>query len=142
VVIHPDRVLDWNVFKDYSFSVAIENMDNRKPWGQTVNDLRSLFAEYDFKMVLDLNHCHVNDETMGLAKELYAAFKERIVAIHLSGYYHHDPHAPLYLTKQRDILEALPTSDLPIILEGSMDNAGDLAKEYDYVWQYLLGRAD
>lgn len=140
VVVHPDQVSDWSVFKHYSFPLAIENMDNRKAWGQTAADLRTLFAEHDFKMVLDLNHCHVNDATMNLAKELYSAFKERIVESHLSGH-HHDLHASLYSTQQRAILEAIPTSDLPIILEGSADDASDLAKEYDYVRQYILGRA-
>lgn len=136
VVIHPDSVTDWAVFKDYSLPIAVENMDNRKPMGQTVASLQPLFSGNDFKMVLDLNHCHINDPTMSLARELYAAFADKITHMHISGY-GQDLHHPLYLTGQQDILRALPESDLPVIIESSVDDLSQLEKEYDYVRRHV-----
>jgi hypothetical protein len=130
-VIHPDRVEDWEVFKEYGFPIAVENMDHRKEMGRTIEDLRGIFSKVDVSMVLDVNHCYANDSTLELAKDMYVAFRERISEIHLSGF--RELHDPLHETKQIEIIQAVPNFDLPIIIEGSFPTAEDIRAEFEYI---------
>ncbi|OGY98530.1 MAG: hypothetical protein A2855_00855 [Candidatus Liptonbacteria bacterium RIFCSPHIGHO2_01_FULL_57_28] len=130
-VMHPDRIKDWSIFKDYSFPVATENMDNKKEIARTVDSLKTLFQKVDIPMVLDMNHCYVNDNTLQLAADMYSAFKDRIVQIHLSGF--KTFHEPLYETKQAQIIRAVPDKNLPIILESTVTSEEGIRAEYEYV---------
>lgn len=41
IVIHPDRVNNWNIFNNYKdLSISIENMDIDKKYWQTVEDIK------------------------------------------------------------------------------------------------------
>lgn len=134
-VVHPHMVEDWSVFKNYSFPVATENMDDKKEVGRTVESLKEVFSKADILMVLDLNHCYVNDRTIQLAADMYAEFKDRVVQIHLSGF--KTFHEPLCQTKQVEIIEAIPNKDLPIILESSVTSEEEVRAEYEYVKENL-----
>ena len=137
-VIHPDRVKDWSVFKDFSFPLAIENMDHNKEAGRTAESLQEIFRQIDAKMVLDVNHCFTNDPSMQVAKELYSAFRERIVEIHVSGY--ETSHDPLFSTKQDGIIAAIPDYELPIIIESGTHHEQDIRSEYEYIRQRLRNK--
>ncbi len=130
-IIHPDRVKDWEVFKDYSFPIATENMDDRKEVGKTVESLRSILSNTDMSLVLDMNHCYVNDRSLNLAAEIYSAFRDRIAQIHLSGF--KELHDPLYETKQLDVIKAIPDKNLPIIIESPCPTADVIKAEYEYI---------
>lgn len=131
VVIHPDKSIDWKTLSKFAISFAVENMDNRKEAYRNVFDLQELFAQFDVKMVLDLNHCFVNDSTMQLAKEFVEAFSDRIAGIHLSGF--ETFHDPLYKTQQQEILDAVFSKNIPIIIESGCETELDVEKEYLYV---------
>ncbi len=45
VVVHPDLVVDWDIFDDFPIAVAIENMDNRKNTFRTLQELRDFFSK-------------------------------------------------------------------------------------------------
>jgi hypothetical protein len=130
-IIHPDRVADWGVFKGYSFPIATENMDSRKEIGRTVESLSDIFAKINIPLVLDMNHCYVNDTSMNLAAEMYSAFKDRIVQIHVSGF--RELHDPLYQTRQSEIIKAIPDKNLPIVIESYCPTADDIRAEYKYI---------
>ena len=134
-IIHPERVKDWGVFKNISFPIATENMDSRKEIGRTVSSLNDIFAKADIPLVLDMNHCYVNDNSLKLATEMYSAFKDRIVQIHLSGF--KELHDPLYKTKQLEIIKAIPDKSLPIIIESNCPMADDIKAEYEYITENL-----
>jgi hypothetical protein len=131
VVIHPDTVTDWKIFTEFAIPFAVENMDNRKKSCRNVEDLRKVFAQSDLGMVLDVNHCFSNDPTMQLASDLIAAFRERIVGFHLSGF--ETFHDLLYKTQQQEILDAVFDTKLPIIIESGCELVTDVAKEYEYI---------
>jgi len=134
-IIHPDRVEDWSVFDKYSFSIATENMDSRKPIGKSVNSLKKIFDKVDCKLVLDINHSYVNDKSLALVGEFYNAFKDRITEIHLSGY--ETLHDPLFKTKQIEIIKAIPDKNLPIIIESMQSSLDDIESEYNYIRNVL-----
>lgn len=130
-IIHPERVSSWKVFENYSFPIATENMDNRKEVGKTVESLGEIFVAADIPLVLDLNHCYVNDRSLKLAEEIYSAFRDRIVQIHLSGF--EKLHDPLYKTRQLEIIKAIPNKSLPIIIESYCPTREDVEAEYKYI---------
>jgi hypothetical protein len=135
IVVHPDEVDSLNVFLGSKLPLAIENMDWRKDIGKYVESMQDIFKKSDFPMALDLNHCFTNDPSMRLAAEMHAAFGQRIVELHLSGFDH--LHEPLFRTKQTEILEAIPDKNLPIIIESGCESVEDAKKEFEYVKNFL-----
>lgn len=136
-VIHPDRVEDWSIFKQYSFPIAVENMDDRKTSFRDVESMSKFFEKVDLPMVLDLNHCYTNDRTMELAWKFFSDFSDRIKEVHLSGYTEDEIHESLHKTLQVNIMEPLVGKDIPVILEGAIKDDGDLIREYEYVKDFL-----
>jgi sugar phosphate isomerase/epimerase len=135
VVIHPDLVEDWGVFKNYSFKIAIENMDWRKDSYKNIKDIRKVVKKINCKMVLDINHCYTNDKTLKLAKDFWKNFKDIICGIHLSGFT--EFHDPLFKTKQVEILKAVPKKNIPIIIESMCKNKNEMKKELEYIKIFL-----
>lgn len=139
-VFHPDKVVDWRIFKKYQdLSIAIENMDNRKSCCRTVKDLKSvLIKNPHLNLVLDLQHCYVNDSTMKLAGDFQRVFKNKIVEYHLSGADENLYHYSLFKTKQNKIIDSLLYKDIPIIIEGAFAEIGDQEKELAYTKERIF----
>src|SRR4051812_45555871 len=43
IIVHPDIIIDTNIWKELGAFLCIENMDNRKPIGRTCRDLTEIF---------------------------------------------------------------------------------------------------
>ena len=139
VVFHPDLVLDWDVLNDYTnIPVSIENMDDRKKFGKTVEDIGNILERYNFGLTVDLQHCFVNDETMQLAQDFQNKFKSRIVEYHISGFQEDLLHYPLYKTRQDGIIKALKYKNIPIVIESVFDKIGEQYEELEYIKQRLI----
>ncbi|MCA9383494.1 hypothetical protein KC909_03955 [Candidatus Dojkabacteria bacterium] len=136
IVIHPDRVHNWSVFKEYNAPFAIENMDNRKDKGQLVSDLEKYFKELDAHFVLDINHVLTVDPTLQLAHELIAAFEDKLTEVHLSGY-GPSSHVCLYQTEQEELIDLVKDLGVPIIIESVVSEIPELEKEWDYIQSKL-----
>ena len=135
LVVHPDIVEDFSVFSDLSFPVGFENMDTQKKSHRTVADMQKLLSQNpSWRMVLDLNHCFVNDPSMELARDFYDALGDRIAEIHLSGF--RKIHDPLFETKQEIIIRSLRNTNVPIIIESQM-NLDQAFQERDYIIRVL-----
>lgn len=135
VVIHPNTVKDFSVFHGLQFPIALENMDNRKDSYVTPEEFEKLLKDNpNWKFVLDVNHVYTHDKSMGLAKEFYSTFGNRIEEIHLSGYEGY--HEPLFRTKQLEILSAIQNFDTPIIIEAVMEPE-EIEKERNYVIEQI-----
>ncbi len=135
VVFHPETVVDFQPFTEVDFPVAFENMDNRKASCKNAEDIaRILSLSEKFRFVLDVNHVFTNDETLRLANEFYERCGARLSQIHLSGYSGY--HEPLYLTQQAQIIRAIRSPNVPIIIE-SVVSPDTIQKELDYIGQIL-----
>ncbi|AHB41568.1 hypothetical protein P148_SR1C00001G0778 [candidate division SR1 bacterium RAAC1_SR1_1] len=138
IIIHPDHVVDRNIFKKYDLPFSIENMDERKKSGQGVEDLSKIFEKApNIKFTLDLQHAFVNDPTMQLAKDLHAAFGDRLVEYHISGFDKELLHYPLFKTQQKEIVHGIERSDISLIIESTFDKADELEKEIEYIKQII-----
>lgn len=140
LVVHPDRVEDWNVFKKYKLPICLENMDARKKTARTVADMGKFLEGNDYGMVLDVNHCFTNDPTMQLSHDLHSSFGQRIREVHLSGFIEPEEsakrHAPICETRQEPILRAAKDLAAPIILEGVCKTPEQFKKEFAFVTEY------
>ncbi len=86
LIAHPDVVADPAPWRTLGRRVVIENMDERKAFGRTGDDLESLFAELpEAGFCLDIAHAHTIDPTMELATDLLDRFRGRLREVHLSS---------------------------------------------------------
>ena len=135
VVLHPDMIEDFDFLKKFQLPYFVENMDNRKKSCKNVEDLQIVFEKFDVPMILDVNHCFSNDPTMKLAHDLVKAFGNRIKGYHLSGFTAF--HEPLFMTKQTKIIDAIPDTSLPIIIESILNSPKDISTELEYIKAHL-----
>jgi len=136
-VFHAEKGIDWDLVKDIITSpISIENMDNRKKFGKTVESIKKIIDKYDFKFTLDLQHAYTNDKSMKLADKFHRELGDKIIEYHLSGF---DPkflHYPLFKTKQNEIINGV-RKDIPIIIESTFDKEKEAEKELRYVVERL-----
>lgn len=138
IVFHVDKVKNWDVFLDFStLPISIENMDNHKEFGRSINDIRSILEKYNFNLTLDLQHCFVNDKSLKLASDFQELYKKKIVEYHISGYEETYLHYPLFKTFQNQIIDSLKYKNVPIIIESTFDEIGEQEKELEYIKQRL-----
>lgn len=139
-VLHPDMVVDWTVFnKHKDIPVSIENMDNHKKFGRTIDDIKSILDKYDFGLTLDLQHCFVNDKSMQLALDFQKEFEDKIVEYHISGFDDKLLHCPLFKTKQDEIIHSLKYKNTPIIIE-SVESVYDKIEDQERELEYIKSR--
>jgi uncharacterized protein (UPF0276 family) len=139
IIIHSDNIKDLGIFKSFGhLPFSIENSDNRKEFGKTVNDVKTILDQSNFNLTLDVQHCYVNDKTMKLADDFYKEFSNRIVEFHVSGYDKDFNHYTLYKTKQDIILKFLKGKDIPIILESTYDSYDEVITEINYIKNKLI----
>ncbi|HWI21489.1 MAG TPA: hypothetical protein VNT22_02640 [Baekduia sp.] len=86
VVLHPDVIGDVSLYAALGRRAVIENMDGRKPRGQSVGDLQPLFDALPAAgFCLDVAHVSGVDPSMRLGDELLDAFGSRLRQVHLSS---------------------------------------------------------
>lgn len=140
LVVHPSEIEDWKVFDEFSFDLAVENMseDNPSPF-YLPEHLENIFEKNkNYKMTFDVKHAfESNGERKNLPEELYAAFKDKIAEIHLSGYNPNatkHEHKPLVITNQSEIVNFVKNKQhLPIIIESDCTDVEQMKREYEYI---------
>ena len=137
VLVHPDQVRDFKwLTRKYGCALALENLDARKKFGKTIEDMESVFKECPgAKWVFDLNHIYTNDRSMGLATEFFDKFQNRLAHYHISGY--GGFHDALCLSREDVIIKGLLSLDYPVIDEGNLLQKGVLEKEFNYITERL-----
>jgi len=123
VIFHPDTWGEEHALDRLGTRVVFENMDIGKPFGRSVNDLRSVFAEHpEAGFCLDVAHVWTNDRSLRLGHDLIDAFGGRLRQLHVSGI---DPDGTHRTTTQTDIELYRPLlercADVPWILEAVIE---------------------
>ena len=140
--MHPSHINNWTVFDGFSFRLAVENQSKDSAY-YLPEQLDNIFEKNkNFKMTFDVKHAFESSgERKNLPEELYAAFKDKIVEIHLSGY---DPqatkheHKPLVTTNQPEIVNFVKDKQhLPIIIESDCESVEQMKVEYEYIKNIL-----
>src|SRR6185437_14199302 len=96
IVVHPDVIQDFGIWRAFGDRLAVENMDRRKPAGRTANELRAIFAELpDASLCFDIGHARQFDTTMTEAYEILRMFGNRLCQVHVSEVNSARQHDPL-----------------------------------------------
>ena len=135
IVLHPEEVENWDIFRKFNLPFTIENMDWRKEIGKSVESMEDIFSKLDVHMVLDINHCFTVDRSMQLAQNMFEKFHARISELHLSGF--ENFHEPLFRTKQMEIINAIPGKNIPIIIESGCETVEDVKAEFAFIKSFL-----
>ncbi len=120
IIVHPDAMHDLSEWSRFGDLLYVENMDKRKPIGQTANDLACIFRDLpESGLCLDLGHARQVDPTMSEAAEILNRFQDRLRQLHVSAVNSQSQHDPLTLEAvlafQR--VSGLIPAHVPIILE-------------------------
>lgn len=120
VVIHPDIIQDFHVWRKLGKYLCIENMDKRKRVGRTAADLERVFDHLpEASFCFDIAHARQVDPTMAEAFLMIKKFRHRLRQLHVSDVNSQSRHEPLNLESviaYRKIAEYIP-ANIPVILE-------------------------
>jgi hypothetical protein len=126
VVIHPDAVAEWQLWRELGDLVIVENMDSRKTDGRFVDELRRVFDRLpQARFCFDMGHAFQIDPTCRLLHALQDAFASRLGQIHLSVVNDrcgHEPLSPDFVDSLAALGRLVPLV-VPVILETPVDQA-------------------
>lgn len=85
IILHPDAISDFGLWRELGPLVCIENMDKRKPLGRTADELASVFEQLpDATFCFDIGHARQLDPTMTEAYLILREFGSRLAQVHVS----------------------------------------------------------
>lgn len=137
ILFHPDIVDDFGYLnKKYGSTIAFENMDSKKSFGRTVEEMKQVFERSPHaRWVFDVNHLYTNDNSMKSAKLFQIAFKDRLVHYHISGF--GGRHGCFCRTHEDIILTAVNDLTKPLVHEGNPLGENLFEEETDYIKNIL-----
>lgn len=137
-VLHPDQVsnYDW-ANKEFGNLLGFENMDNKKEFGRTVNEMTEVFKKCpQAKFIFDVNHLYTNDISMNSVSSFYNAFKDRLTHYHVSALgKHHDSF--LAFPQEISILDGVIDLNTPMVHEGYNMSYANAREEYSKILEYI-----
>ena len=96
VILHPDTIHDFAVWRRLGRGLAIENMDRRKALGRTALELGRVFDRLpEASFCFDVGHAHQVDRTMNDAFFLLRELGTRLSQVHVSEVSTRGRHDPL-----------------------------------------------
>lgn len=133
IVVHPDTIVDSDLWKGFGRLLWIENLDKRKCVARTSFELEKIFDAFpEAGFCLDVAHARQIDPTMSEATRMILSFDHRIRQIHASGLNSNSTHSALSTAASYAFgqISDLIRSDIPIILESPIEEnaiSGELA---------------
>jgi hypothetical protein len=128
LVIHPDVIRNFDLWRKVGSRVCIENMDKRKPIGQTRSDLLEIFDKLpEASLCFDLGHAHQIDPTMCEAMMILEEFRGKLAELHISEVNSESKHDPISVEAQRSfemVVRMIP-AEIPVILESRVATPGE-----------------
>ncbi len=128
LITHPDVIRKWNLWRELGQRVCIENMDKRKPIGQSRRDLLAIFERLpEATFCFDIGHVHQVDPTMCEAILILEEFTEKLRELHVSEVNSESRHDPISLEAQRsfEAVAQLIPQNVPVILESRVAAPGE-----------------
>jgi hypothetical protein len=126
IIAHPDAMHTPAKWARLGNSLCIENMDKRKPIGQTATDLAKFFDLLpNASLCFDIGHARQVDPTMGEAWAILQRFRSKIKQLHVSEVNTQSKHDPISLESIlafQKVSHLLPV-DAPIILESRVEES-------------------
>ena len=133
IVVHPDVIEDFSLWRSLGRAVCIENMDKRKETGRTAAQLQTIFEKLpDATFCFDIGHARQVDPTMQEAESFLQLFHDRLRQVHMSYVNSQSRHERLNFESIRAFQRVAHWfSDVtPIILETPV-GSGDVDEEIE-----------
>src|SRR5580700_9374082 len=126
IIVHPDAMHTPSSWACLGDCLCIENMDKRKPVGQTATDLAKFFEVLpNAFLCFDIGHARQVDPTMSEAWAILQRFRGKIKQLHVSEVNTQSKHDPISLESIlafQKVSHLLP-ADAPIILESRVEES-------------------
>jgi hypothetical protein len=126
IVLHPDSIIDFGLWRELGASVCIENMDKRKPVGRSAVELAGIFAQLpDATFCFDIGHARQFDPTMTEAWAILRQFGSKLRQVHVSEVNTRSKHDRLSyasILAFQEVAHLIPES-IPLILETPVSEA-------------------
>lgn len=139
IVLHPDAISDFGLWRKFGASICIENMDKRKPVGRSAGELAGIFAQLpDATFCFDIGHARQFDPTMTEAWLILREFGSRLRQVHVSEVNTRSKHDRLSyasILAFQEVAHLIPES-VPLILETPVPE-GDIEEEIARVREAL-----
>jgi hypothetical protein len=139
IVVHPDAITDLDVWRQLGPSLALENMDKRKPIGRYAHELADLFERLpEAGFCFDIGHARQVDPSMAEAGAILRQFRERLRLVHISEVNSQSKHDPLSLSAIlafRRVSHLIP-GNVSVIIESRVTE-DQIAREVETVAELL-----
>jgi hypothetical protein len=139
IVVHPDAITDFDVWRQLGPSLALENMDKRKPIGRYAHELADLFERLpEAGFCFDIGHARQVDPSMAEAGAILRQFRERLRLVHISEVNSQSKHDPLSLSAIlafRRVSHLIP-GNVSVIIESRVTE-DQIAREVETVAELL-----
>jgi hypothetical protein len=120
IIVHPDIIQNFKLWKALGSSLCLENMDKRKDIGRTSIDMDMLFNELpDATFCFDIAHVRQVDPTMMEGVVMAQKFRNKLVQLHVSEVNTESKHQPLTfesILAFNTLTQFIP-QNIPIVLE-------------------------
>ncbi len=124
IIVHPDTLHDFSVWRQLGDLLCIENMDKRKPAGRTARELEDLFREFpEASFCFDIGHSRQVDTSMTEAYKMLKRFSGRLRQVHISEVNSLNKHDRLSFVSMlgfQEVAHLIPPST-PVIIESIVD---------------------
>ncbi len=120
IILHPDAVQNFGLWRRFGAGLCVENMDRRKPRGRTAAGIEEMFNLLpEASLCFDLGHARQVDTSMAVAYLILKRFGSRLQQVHLSEVNTSSKHDRLSYGAILAFQEvaALVPETVPVILE-------------------------
>jgi hypothetical protein len=139
IVVHPDALCDFSLWRELGPLLCVENMDKRKPIGRSARELASIFQHLpDARLCFDIGHARQFDPTMTESYLILREFGAKLRQVHVSEVNTRSKHDLLSYASIRafqEIAHLIPI-EIPLILETPVAER-DMQAQIDAVRQAL-----
>jgi hypothetical protein len=124
IIVHPDIISDFGLWRELGNGVLLENMDQRKPVCRTAVEMAPFFEQLpDAGFCFDIGHARQVDPTKTVADELLRAFSGRLTELHISEVNEQCRHVGISASAKRAFRSVASqiSGDIPVIIESMIE---------------------
>jgi hypothetical protein len=144
VIVHPDAISSFELWRPLEQLLFVENMDKRKPRGRTVEELEEILkCVPNASLCFDIAHARQVDSSMTEAYRILRNFQDRIRHVHFSEVGSDSRHRQVSdgaFRAYSEVAAGIP-NNVPIILESVVSESSspleDAAEELKRVTNFL-----
>jgi hypothetical protein len=124
IIVHPDTIHNYDLWKPFGSRIAMENMDRRKAVGRTTEELKIVFERLPkARLCFDIGHARQFDTTMTEAYRILKSFAPKLCQVHVSEVNSASQHDPVSYASILAFTQVanLISENTPLIIESRVE---------------------